>query len=290
MQKRQYGQSEFEVSVIGLGAGQIGTHEMSDDYAQEVLEQAFKAGVTLYDTARAYGASETRIGRFIQSRRERVIVSTKVGYGIDRVPDWSFQAVSQGIDEALMRMRTDYLDIVHLHSCSLESLERGEVIEALHQAREAGKVRAVAYSGENEALEWAIQSGYFDGVQCSVNLCDQKSLQQYLPQASKLGVIAKRPLANAFWRYDERPVGNYAENYWQRWQQLELESPLPMDELALRFAAFAPGVSSAIIGTTQPRRFEHNLERLEKGPLPDDLLAEIQQRFAERGSDWPGDT
>lgn len=290
MQKRQYGQSEFEVSVIGLGANQIGTHEMNDHYAHEVLEQAFKAGVTLYDTALVYGASEERIGRFVQSRRERLVLSSKVGYGIDRVPDWSYQSVSKGIDQSLKRLRTDYIDIMHLHSCDLQTLERGEVIEALLDARQAGKIRAAAYSGENEALEWAIQSGHFDGVQCSVNLCDQKSLQQYLPQASKLGVIAKRPLANAFWRFDERPVGNYTENYWERWQQLELELPLPMDELALRFAAFAPGVNSAIIGTTQPRRFEQNLELLEKGPLPDDILAELQERFAERGADWAGNT
>jgi Aldo/keto reductase family. len=70
-------------------------------------------------------------------------------------------------------MKTDYLDIVHLHSCNLDVLKSGEVIEALHKTVEQGKVKIAAYSGENEELKFAVDSNSFGSIQTSVNICDQ---------------------------------------------------------------------------------------------------------------------
>ena len=65
-----------------------------------------------------------------------------------------------------------------------------------------GRVRVAAYSGDNEPLEWAAASGRFGSVQCSVNMADQYAVARGLAAAQQagLGVIAKRPLANACWR------------------------------------------------------------------------------------------
>ena len=65
-------------------------------------------------------------------------------------------SVIGGVDQALKLLKTDYIDIVHLHSCSKEILERGDVILALEDAKQAGKIRVMAYSGENEDLDFAI--------------------------------------------------------------------------------------------------------------------------------------
>ena len=78
-------------------------------------------------------------------------------------------------------MQTDYLDIVHLHSCELNILKLGEVIEALEKAKEQGKVKCIAYSGENEELNFAVNSNRFDGIQTSVNICDQRNIDEILP-------------------------------------------------------------------------------------------------------------
>lgn len=292
MQQNDFGNTGLKVSALGLGAGQVGAEALDDAAAGALLNAALDHGITLIDTARGYGLSEERIGRHISHRRSEFVLSTKVGYGIEGQQDWTYDCVAAGVDAALARMRTDVLDIVHLHSCPLETLQRGEVISALLRARELGKIRVAAYSGENAELQWAVQSGHFGSVECSVNLFDQWSLQHVLPVAAKLelGVIAKRPLGNAPWRHAQRPVGDYCESYWQRMQALALTpGELAWDAFALRFAAYAPGVCSAIAGTGSIEHLQHNVALVEAGPLPDAVTAEIVRRSREIGGEWGGE-
>ena len=205
--------------------------------------------------------------------------------------DWTAGCVRRGIDDALRRLRTDVLDVVFLHSCPMGPLRDEGILAALTEARAAGKVRVAGYSGEDQPLAWAASAGPFGAVECSVNLCDQRGLDGALPGAATrgLGVIAKRPLANAPWRHAERPVGQYVEPYWERWQAMRLDlGGLAADELALRFAAFAPGVSCCITGTTQVAHLRRNAELVALGPLPGEVFeaARSAVRAGDRG--WEG--
>lgn len=184
-------------------------------------------------------------------------------------------------------MKTDYIDIVHLHSCDVNTLTRGEVIEALQKAKQVGKIRVAAYSGENDALEYAINSDKFDSIMTSVNICDQYSLNKLIPTAKQkhLGVIAKRPLTNVPWRFNERPVGNYAEEYWLRWKEMKLPEQKNWLDTFLRFSVFAEGVDSAIIGTTNVKHLKTNIEIIEKGILNPSLTNHIKTSFNET---WMG--
>jgi aryl-alcohol dehydrogenase-like predicted oxidoreductase len=286
---RAFGRTGLSVSELGLGAGEIGGAGLDERDVEALLRTAVDCGVTLIDTARSYGLSEERIGRFVAPVRDAVVLSTKVGYGVDGVEDWTGECVRLGIDQALGRLATDRIDIVHLHSCPTEVLERGDVVTALHDAKRAGKVRCAAYSGDNEALAWAAASGQFDSLQLSWNLCDQRAAP-VIGRALEagLGVIAKRPLANAPWRYDERPAGHEAELYWERWRALEMDpGELAWDEVAARFAAHFPGVSSAIIGTSQIPHLCHNAELVARGALPEALVSAVRARFQAVGADWP---
>ena len=292
MHTKPYGLSGRTVSALGLGAGQIGDPSLDEARVMRLLNTSLDVGITLIDTARSYGLSEDRIGRHLAHRRTEFILSTKVGHGIPGTRDWTGVAIGAGIDEALRKLNSDVIDIVHLHSCELNVLQTGEVVEALLRARDQGKVRTVAYSGENEALAFAVASGSFGGIECSVNLFDQASLDSILPRAAErgMGVIAKRPLGNAPWRFDNRPVGDYCEVYWERMQRLAYDaSGLPWSELALRFSAFRPGVSSAIVGTSSIEHLQHAVAVVEKGPLPDDVIAAIRQRFQAVGAGWKGE-
>lgn len=289
--ERAFGKQGFAVSALGFGAGQIGDPALDEVQAGILLNEALDAGITLFDSARSYALSEERIGRHLAHRRHQCVLSTKVGYGMAGYPDWTYACILAGVDAALERMRTDYLDIVHLHSCPLEILQRGDAIHALHKAREQGKLHVVAYSGENAELQWAIESGLFGGVECSVNLFDQRCLAQALPMAEErgIGVIAKRPLANAPWRFAERPRGEYCEEYWLRWQAMKLATPeTGWPELALRFALHAPAVSSAIVGTTSLGHLLQNLEYAERGPLPPAYFAFLRRLFIQHDDGWSG--
>lgn len=284
-----FGATGLRVSQLGLGAGQIGDQALAEDDAARLLNEVVDLGVTLIDTARGYGLSEERIGRHLGHRRRELVLSTKVGYGIPGQEDWTYDCVRAGVEAALVRLRTDCIDIVHLHSCPLGTLERGESLRALEDAVAAGKVRVAAYSGENEALDWAVDSGRFAGVQCSVNLCDQRAIDGAVARARQrgLGVIAKRPLANAPWRFAETPLGNDVEEYWWRWHTMAIDTHgLAWADLALRFAAFTPGVSSCIVGTARQSHLLENLVALAAGPLPDSQVAALRHAFADHDPGW----
>lgn len=285
MQKRPFGNTPFQVTPLGLGAGQIGDPAQDEAMVARFLNGALDLGINLIDTARGYGLSEERIGRHIAHRRGEYVLSTKVGYGVPGFADWTYDCVVAGVDQALRHLQTNVIDIVHLHSCPLDTLRNNGVIDALDRAREVGKIRVVAYSGENEELAWAMASRRFASVECSVNVFDQLSLAAMLPTAHArgLGVIAKRPMGNAPWRHAARPQGDYCETYWERMHVLDFDrAGLDWDELALRFSAFAPGVSSAIVGTASLDRLKHNVALVEKGALDAPMMAVIRARFSER--------
>jgi aryl-alcohol dehydrogenase-like predicted oxidoreductase len=288
---RPFGNTGLTVSALGLGAGRIGGDEIEEAEVGRLLGAALDAGITLFDTARSYGRSEERIGRHLAHRREEIVISTKGGYGIPGHADWTGPCITAGIDAALSRLRTDRIDIFHLHSCPIETLTRGEVIDALEQAARAGKIQVAAYSGDAAPLAWAVRSGRFASVETSVNLCDQRVIDADLPIAAErgLGVIGKRPLANAAWRFAERPVGDYAEVYWERLRAMGIEpGDLAWDELALRFAAFQPGVSASIVGTASVEHLRKNAAQIARGPLPPATAQAIREAFRDHDRDWFG--
>jgi len=255
------------------------------------VHAAVDLGIDFFDAARSYGLAEERLGRALGPRRARVVLSTKGGYGASGCDDWTGACITRGIDEALARLRTDHLDVFHLHSCPLDVLRRGELHEALVRAREAGKIRVAAYSGDNDALAWSVDSGTFGAVQCSVNVFDQHALRSTLPRAASrsLGVVAKRPLGNAPWRFAERPIAEDVGASWDRMRAMDLDpSPLGWDELALRFTAFAPAVACAVVGTTRVEHLAAAARAVKAGPLPDDVVRRVIDRFDAVGSSWPG--
>lgn len=290
MHYSDYGTSGLKVSALGYGAGHIGG-EMDENVAGELLNRIVDMGINLIDTARGYGLSEERIGRHLSWRRNDIIISTKVGYGIDGCEDWTYDCIVRGVERALTTMRTDHIDIAHLHSCPAETLRRGEVSAALSRCVADGKVRVAAYSGDGGDLAVAIDTGVFSGFEASLNICDQRIIEEALPRIREAGcgLIAKRPVANAPWRFAERPVGNYAEEYWVRWKAMGIDpGDLSWNELALRFAAYTPGVSSCIAGSTNLSHIEENLAALGKGALPHDLYEAVRSAFISHDSGWTG--
>jgi aryl-alcohol dehydrogenase-like predicted oxidoreductase len=278
-----------ELPKLGLGAGAIGDAALDEREVGRLLHGALDAGVTLIDSARSYGLSEERIARHLHARRDQFVLSTKGGYSVDGAADWTAAAVTGGVEAALRRLGTDRIDLFFLHSCPKETLERGEVVRALGDAVRAGKVRVAGYSGENDALDWAARSGAFGALMCSVNLVDQRVLDGAVSEAARrgLGVIAKRPLCNACWDFVDRPVGQYSEVYWERFEGLRPRA-LDWPDVAARFSAFAPGVSSMVVGTRSLEHLRQNAAALAKGPLDPALAAELREWF--RGADrgWTG--
>lgn len=269
MLTRALGKTGIEVSVLGLGAGPLGDRDIDDAKADRLVRHALDLGVTLIDTAPSYGASEERIGRAARGVRERLVLVTKGGYGVPGEPDWTPRGVALGIERALIRLDTDRVDVFLLHSCDLSRLARGDLIEPLIEAKTRGLVRAIGYSGDGEALAWAVSCGAFDVVECSVNVVDQAALRVSVPLAAArgIGVLAKRALAGAVWTHATRPARPDLATYWDRVRASPLPSTDPLD-FAARFAAFAPGVTCALVGSTDVDHLTQTAAAIARGPAP----------------------
>ncbi|MBI5497336.1 MAG: aldo/keto reductase [Deltaproteobacteria bacterium] len=293
MPHRALGQTGLLVPVIGLGASHLGDAPLEDADAARLLDAALELGVNLVDTARSYAFSEERIGRHLCSRRQEVILSTKVGYAIPGHENWTAGCVTAGIERALDVLRTDVIDLVYLHSCSLDVLVRGECTDALHRAVRAGKVRVAGYAGDGRALEYAMQSGAFGAFQLTCNIYDQSARARLRPAAAErgAGVLVKRPLGGAPWRYAARPPEEDLAEYWDRHRAMQLNRMgLAWEELALRFAVHQPGVAAVLVGTRSAAHLRAAVAALEYGPLPAPMLSLVQAAFERHGAGWPAVT
>jgi aryl-alcohol dehydrogenase-like predicted oxidoreductase len=209
--------------------------------------------------------------------------------------DWRPAALLKSIERSLRRLGTEYLDLIQLHSCSLAELRRGDVIAALEEARERGWARYIGYSGDGDAARYAVDCGRFDALQTSVSIADQEALELTLPRARarRMGVIAKRPLANVAWRHRRKPAESYYQDYWTRLRVLDYaflrEAPDTAVATALRFTLGVPGVHTAIVGTTKPERWQQNAALLAGGAVPARELERIRARWREAADpSWTG--
>jgi aryl-alcohol dehydrogenase-like predicted oxidoreductase len=298
VEKRRFGKTDMDVSVLGFGGGEIGYEGASPDTVARLLGQALDGGLNVIDTAECYANSEELIGDAVSSRRRDYWLFTKCGHPVTwSSPDWRPESLLQSIERSLKRLRTDRIDLVQLHSCSLEELKKGHVIAALKKARDKGWTRYLGYSGDGEAARYAIECGAFDALQISISIADQEPIAEILPLAQKrgLGVIAKRPIANAAWRHAGRPENAYHVEYWERLGKLDYDfarrGSKDAAKVALRFTLSIPGIHTAIVGTTKPERWRENSDIAAAGPLPPKQMQEIQDRWrAVAGPSWVGQT
>jgi aryl-alcohol dehydrogenase-like predicted oxidoreductase len=298
MEKRTFGKTGMQVTVLGFGGSEIGYEEATPETVTQLLNSALDAGLNVIDTAECYLQSEELVGQAVAGRRKEYYLFTKCGHpeGMQS-EDWRPQSLLQSIERSLRRLQTDHLDLIQLHSCSEAELRKGDVIAALQKARERGYSRFIGYSGDGRAARYAIECGQFDALQTSVSIADQEAIDLTLPLARQrqMGVIAKRPIANAAWRYPRKPDFAYHQTYWERLQKLEYPflrgDPKQAAAIALRFTLSVPGVHTAIVGTTKPGRWRENAELLKAGPLPRDQFDAIRARWREAADPgWVGQT
>lgn len=166
MVPRPLGRTGLVVSPIGLGTTKLGRNAdvkypkrfalPLDEQVRELLDTALKLGVNLIDTAPAYGESERRLGLFVETNRDRLVLCTKSGelYGNGRsTHDFSAPAIVASVEESLRRLKTDHLDILLLHSNGrdTEILTQSDALEVLVRLKQSGKACTVGISAKTEA-------------------------------------------------------------------------------------------------------------------------------------------
>jgi len=294
IEHRVLGKTGMSVAVLGFGGSETGYGATGIRAVKKLLDSALDAGLNLIDTAECYGEGEEQIGRAIADRRRDFFLMTKCGHadGADG-PDWEPVMLARSIDRSLKRLRTDYVDVMQLHSCSAATLADGAVIDVLVRARDAGKTRFIGYSGDSDDALFAVGTGAFDTLQISLSIADQEAIDLVLPKAREraMGVIAKRPIANAAWIGRRGASDAYSRPYYDRLKKLDYDflDAANSVEIALRFTLSTPGVHTAIVGTAKPGRWEENARAASAGPLPAALYEKIRARWRSVASpDWSG--
>ncbi len=248
MQPRPLGTSGVQVSPIGLGTVKLGRTQgvkypgsfdlPTDQAALALLQAAVELGITLLDTAPAYGVSEERLGALLPAAggRDRWVLCTKAGEEFENGQsrfDFSAAAVTASVERSLRRLRTDRLDVVLLHSGGEdeEAMLSGGAVESLRRLKAQGKVRAIGASTKTPAGA-LLAAGTLDVVMLTINAGYAADLPAVeAARRNGVGVLVKKAL-----------------------QSGHAEAP----GKALSYALGVPGVSSVVVGTLSPEHLRSN--------------------------------
>lgn len=298
MEQRSLGRSGLRVSAIGIGGATFG-REIDGQTTFGVLDRALERGITLIDTAEAYGAgrSEELIGRWLAERgvRHQITLATKVSGTL------TAERVRSSCEASLRRLGVEHVDLFQLHRWDPETpLE--ETLGAMDELVRAGKTRAIGCSNYaawqlTKAL-WRQDVGglvRFESTQPVYNLADRRVEQELLPLCADqgLGVITYSPLGAGFLtgkyrrgggvpegtRFDIVPA--HQEIYFtparfrvmEGLRELAAGAGLPMAHTALAWVLGRPGVTSVLIGARDPAHVDQGLAAAEG--LPPDLRAAL---------------
>ena len=249
MEKVKLGQTDIEISRLGLGTVKFGRNqgvkypqgfEIPDDaHLQNLLGTAKDLGVNMLDTAPAYGTSEERLGQLLKGQREDWVIVGKAGEEFEDGEssyDYTPKHFERSLERSLKRLQTDYIDVLMLHSDGndIENLS-DEIIQTLISFKARGLVRAVGAStktaeGGLRTLETmdVVMAMYTEDYQ------NEKPVLDYAAKENK-GVILKKVLSS----------GHNANI-----------------EDAFKFAFSHPGTTAAIVGTINPEHLKQNAKAL----------------------------
>jgi aryl-alcohol dehydrogenase-like predicted oxidoreductase len=318
MNQRPLGRTGLQVSEIGYGAWGIGQSMWlgaEDDESVRALNRAADLGVTMFDTALAYGDghSEELVGRLVRERDEPLVVATKIPpknkrwpapAGID--PDDAFPAdyVVESTERSLRNLGLDTVDVQQFHVWSDDWVGRGSWLDGIEQLKSEGKIRAFGVSINDHqpgnALK-LIESGAVDTVQVIYNVFDQSPEDELLAACAEhgVGVLARVPfdegsLTGTIGADTEFPEGDFRNHYFRddRKQQVADRVQGILDDLgiereqlpevALRYILSHPAVSTVIPGMRSVRNVERNAAVGDGKGLPDEQVAALKRHRWER--------
>ena len=306
MEFRRLGASGLVVSVVGLGTNNLGM-KLDEADSRAVVHAALDAGITLFDTADSYGASEERLGVLLDGRRDDIVLATKFGSdvrprGLDNGADWgargSRRYVVRAVEASLRRLRTDWIDLYQLHRPDpLTPIE--ETLAALDDLVRAGKVRYLGssnFTGWQVAdAEWTARTRGFTRFVSAQNEYSwlERGIESSLVPALEhygIGLLPYFPLASGLltgkYRRGQAPPAGSRIAAWGR-ESLLTDAMFDVVEglsafaaargaslldLAIGGLAARPAVSSVIAGATSPGQIAANVAAGQWRPSAEDLV------------------
>jgi len=324
MEYRQFGNSALKTSAIGFGTWELGgTYgAIVESEGVAAIHRAIDLGVTLFDTAPAYGngRSEEVLGRALGARRKDVIIVTKAGIDWDAQGDYVFdgtrQAILNGVDGSLQRLGTDYIDLLVIHRPDVNA-PLVEVNEALQEVVALGKARHVGVSNFTVAqLTEALPTGPLVCDQIGYNLFDRRTEETISFCRSKgIGVMAYGSLCfglltgaltedfltkeGADWRTTDFGFGqalfqdgNFQANLAvvEQLKQVASDYSKTLPQLAVNWVLSNPGITVALTGCRKPSEIEDNVGAIDWSLSEEDkgrILAVMAEAKGLSDQSWP---
>jgi aryl-alcohol dehydrogenase-like predicted oxidoreductase len=317
MERRTFGRSGVEASVVGFGLWTISTGwwgDHSDEAAVDLLRLAHDAGITFYDAADACGdgRSEQLLARAFAGKRHAITIGTKFGYDIysphersghgERPHDWSPGFARFALERSLERLDTDHVDVWQLHNPRFDALRSDALWEEIERLRDEGLVRAVGVAlgpaiGWREEGLWAIENRRLEAIQIIHNMLEQDPGRDLLAAAAEheLGVMVRVPHSSGMLegRYTKDtvfPEGDHRRHRPRRWLLEGLEkverlrfledSERTLGQAALAWLFAEPAVTTVLPNIYGPEQLHEFAAAAQVEPLTDEERARVAELYA----------
>ena len=287
------GRTGLDVTRLSFGAMEIrgsriwSGRPVTDQQAETILNAVLDEGINFIDTANDYGRSEEFIDKYIAHRRDEFYLATKCGCTVVRKDEntddtphvWTRDNLFRGLEESLRRMKTHYIDIMQLHNPPVEETEKNQLVDALKEMQQQGKVRFISISTTLPHLPIYLQWGVFDTFQIPYSALEREH-EAWISRAAEAGIgtIIRGGVARG-----EVGVGLGNENRWKKFEEAGLDELREPGEsrtaFLLRFTLSHPSVNTTIVGTLYPEHLRENLAAVERGPLPANIYEEAKRRL-----------
>ncbi len=250
--KRILGRTKEKVTILGLGTAPVGEGPIDVQEGINIFGAAIDRGVNYIDTARIYGNAEEILGHLIPKKRDKLFVVTKVSTD-------SANRAERSLAESMRNLKTDYLDLVHIHSIGGKNIDRvlakNGALNYLLKQKEKGKIRFIGISGHNRPANFVrmIKTDQIDVIMCVMNYADRNIYDfesKVLPEARKrnVGCVAMKVyvgIKGGFRNHRKGYVGCVTE-------------PANMPH-AISYALDLKGVNVAVVG---PYTLEHSIQNV----------------------------
>jgi aryl-alcohol dehydrogenase-like predicted oxidoreductase len=293
---RVLGRTGLEVSEIGFGAVEIGIEYglgtegkrmPSEEEAIRLVKSAVDKGINLFDTARAYGESERRLGLALKGIRDNIVIGTKVQLHGKEGKNHK-DTIIASVHKSLETLNTHYIDILQMHDAGEEDLLDSDIHDAIQELKKEGKIRFCGISTYSpEIAVSAVESDLWDVVQVAYSALYREMAEKVFPLCAQrnVGIITR----SAFFKGLLTPKGKLAQGYLksiyeEKVRPIELiadDKGSNIAQIALRFALSSSKVSSVLIGIARENELLEGITAADIGALPAETIKQILEIIGE---------
>ena len=288
MKKRQLGKSDIFVSEIGLGCMSLPTNQVE---ANKIINLALENGITYFDTADLYdkGKNEEIVGNALKSKRQNIILATKVGNRLNESGEgWSWDPskkwITSAIHQSLKRLQTDYIDIYQLHGGTMED-DVDEVIDTMESLKKEGLIREYGISSiRPNVIERFLQNSSAVSVMMQYSLLDRRPEEWFtLLEQNDATLLSRGTLAKGLLTADGLNRAKKTKEYLS-YSQKELIAIIeqlqaintPITSIAIQYVLQVKTNGSMVIGASRTEQLLESMKAYNT-LVPEELLQKASE-------------